>query len=128
MLSLLLALVGWGLARLFRFDQKLESAFMLTIAFINAGNYGLALNELAFGVEGLQRAIIFFIGTAITGSTLGVFLASRGTASVSRSLLNILLVPLPYATILGLMINLGYVILPLPVDRAIALLSSASVR
>jgi len=127
LLSLILALFGWGVARVFRLDQKLESAFMLTIAFINAGNYGLAVNELAFGVEGLQRAIIFFIGTGITGSTLGVFLASRGTASISRSLLNILLVPSPYATILGLTINLGYVTLPLPVDRAIALLSNAAV-
>lgn len=126
-LSLVLALVGWILARIFRLDQKLESAFMLTIAFINAGNYGLAVNELAFGVEGLQRAIIFFIGTGVTGSTLGVFLASRGTASVSRSLLNIFLVPAPYATIVGLTINLGYVALPLPVDRAITLLGNAAV-
>lgn len=126
-LSLVLALVGWILARIVRLDQKLESAFMLTIAFINAGNYGLAVNELAFGVEGLQRAIIFFIGTGVTGSTLGVFLASRGTASISRSLLNILLVPAPYATIVGLTINLGYVALPLPVDRAITLLSNAAV-
>lgn len=126
-LSLLLALIGWGVAKLFGFDRKLESAFMLTVAFINAGNYGLALTEFAFGMAGLQRAIIFFIGTAITGNTVGIFLASRGTASIGRSLLNMLLVPLPYATLLGLVINFGQIALPTPLDRALTLLSQAAV-
>jgi predicted permease len=75
----------------------------------------------------MQRAVIFFIGTAITGYTVGVFLASRGTASVGQSLLNTLLVPLPYAVVVGLAINLKYTTLPLPLDRAIALLSQAAV-
>lgn len=126
-LSLILAVVGWIVARSMQYDRQLESAFMLTVAFINAGNYGLAVNEFAFGETGLQRALIFFIGTGITGNTLGVFLASRGTASIRRSLLNVLLVPLPYAMLIGLAINLGYASLPVPLDRAITLLGQAAV-
>jgi predicted permease len=126
-LSLILAVVGWIVARSMQYDRQLESAFMLTVAFINAGNYGLAVNEFAFGEAGLQRALIFFIGTGITGNTLGVFLASRGTASIRRSLLNVLLVPLPYAMLIGLAINLGYASLPVPLDRAITLLGQAAV-
>ena len=126
-LSLLMALVGWVIVQVFGFERRLESAFMLTVAFINAGNYGLALAEFAFGTPGLQRAIIFFIGTAITGNTIGVFLASRSTANVWRSMLNIFLVPLPYVTLLGLFINFGYLVLPLPLERTIALLGQAAV-
>lgn len=126
-LSLILALIGWVLARVLGYDRQLESAFMLSVAFINGGNYGIAVNQFAFGDAGMQRAVIFFIGTAITGYTVGVFLASRGAASVGRSLLNVLLVPLPYAVVVGLAINLKYTTLPLPLDRAIALLSQAAV-
>ena len=120
-------LVGWGLARLCGFDRKLESAFLLGVALINAGNYGLPLCEFAFGKAGLQRAVIFYVVTAVVANTLGVYLASRGAASVRRSLLNMLTVPLPYATALGIIFNVGHVALPLPVDRAITLLSQATV-
>jgi predicted permease len=127
LLSLTMALIGWGQARALGFDRKLESAMMLSVMMINAGNYGLALNNFAFGAAGLQRAIIFYIGSSLINNTLGVFLASRGTASIGRSLLNTLLVPLPYATILGLVLNFGQFSLPLPVDRAVSLLGQAAV-
>lgn len=124
---LLMAVVSWSLARLFRFDRQLESAFMLSVVVINAGNYGLPLSEFAFGPIGLQRAVIFYVVTAVLANTLGVFLASRGAASVRQSLFNVLMVPLPYATAVGLLINLGHITLPLPLERAITLLGQATV-
>jgi predicted permease len=124
---MLMALISWLLARLFRFDRQLESAFMLSVVVINAGNYGLPLSEFAFGQTGLQRAVVFFVITAILANTLGVFLASRGTASIKRSLFNMVTVPLPYAVTLGLIINLGHLTLPLPLERAITLLGQAAV-
>lgn len=124
---LLMAVVSWSLARLFRFDRQLESAFMLSVVVINAGNYGLPLSEFAFGPAGLQRAVIFYVVTAVLANTLGVFLASRGAASVRQSLFNVLMVPLPYATAVGLLINLGHITLPLPLERAITLLGQATV-
>jgi predicted permease len=125
--TLLVALVGWGLARLLRFNRRLESAFMLSVVLVNAGNYGLPLNEFAFGPAGLQRAIVFFVVTAVTANTAGVYLASRGTASVRRSLFNVLTVPLPYATVLGLILNVREVTLPLPIERVVTLLGQAAV-
>lgn len=127
LLYLLMTLISLGLARLFHFERQLESAFMLTTVVINAGNYGLPLTEFAFGKAGLQRAILFYVITAVLANTLGIFLASKGNASVRRSLLNIFTVPLPYATILGLLINAGYLSLPITIDRAIALLGQAAV-
>ncbi len=125
--SLLMALVGWGETRLFRFDRKVGSAFVLSVVSVNAGNYGLPLNDFAFGQAGMQRAIVFFVVTAMISNTLGVYLASRGTASVRRSLLNVLMVPLPYATVLGFIINMRNVALPVPLDRAVTLLGQAAV-
>jgi predicted permease len=125
--SLLMALVGWGEARLFHFDRKLASAFMLGVVLVNAGNYGLPLNEFAYGQAGFQRAIIFFVVTALISNTLGVYLASRGKASVRRSILNVLTVPLPYATVLGFIFNMEGITLPVPIDRAVTLLGQAAV-
>ncbi|GAB4533169.1 MAG: AEC family transporter [Anaerolineae bacterium] len=125
--SLLMALVGWAEARLFGFDRKLAGAFMLSVVLVNAGNYGLPLNNFAYGQAGMQRAIVFFVVTALVSNTLGVYLASRGTASVRRSLLNVVTVPLPYATLLGFLFNVKGIMLPVPVDRAVTLLGGAAV-
>ncbi|MFN8458892.1 MAG: AEC family transporter [Anaerolineae bacterium] len=127
LLYLAMTLISLGFARIFRFERKLEGAFMLSVVVINAGNYGLPLTEFAFGKAGLQRAILFYIITAVLANTLGIFLASKGNSSVRRSLLNIFTVPLPYATVLGLLINAGYLSLPVTMDRAISLLGQAAV-
>jgi predicted permease len=125
--TLLIALVGWGETRLFRIDRKLASGFMLSVVLVNAGNYGLPLNDFAFGQGGMQRAIVFFVVTAMISNTLGVYLASRGAASVRRSLLNVLTVPLPYAAVLGFLFNITGVTLPLPLNRAVTILGQAAV-
>lgn len=127
LLYLAMTLISLGLARLFRFERKLEGAFMLGVVVINAGNYGLPLTEFAFGKAGLQRAVLFYIITAVLANTLGIFLASKGNSSIRRSLLNIFTVPLPYATVLGLLINAGYLSLPVTIDRALSLLGQAAV-
>jgi predicted permease len=121
-----MALVGWLLSRIFRFERRLQSAFLLSVILVNAGNYGVPLNEFAFGQSGLQRAIVYFATSAVMVNTLGVYLASRGTASVQQSLINVLTVPLPYATILGIYLNVNQISLPLPLDRAVVLLSQAA--
>jgi malate permease and related proteins len=128
LLSILLVwLIGSALARMFRFGQKQQSVFLLTVVLVNAGNYGLPLNEFAFGRSGLERAVIFYVATSVVANTLGVYLASRGTASIRQSLLNILKVPMPYATALGFLLNISNVSLPLPLERAAGLLGQAAV-
>ena len=59
-MAVLLA-ITWGLARLTRLNRQQESAFLLSVLFVNAGNYGLSVNDFAFGQEALARAIIFFV-------------------------------------------------------------------
>lgn len=118
---------AWWVARLSHFDRKLESSFMLTAVLINAGNYGIPLNRFAFGEEGADRAIIFFVVTVLVSNTVGIFLASRGSVSTRRALLNVAGVPLPYAAALGLAFNLSDAQMPVPVARAISTLADASI-
>ncbi|MBI5958395.1 MAG: AEC family transporter, partial [Chloroflexi bacterium] len=125
--SIIVAFIAWRVARIAGFDPRLQSAFMLSATLINAGNYGLPVNRFAFGSEGEERALIYFVGTVIVSYTLGVFLASRGTVSTRRAILNVFTIPLPYMVVLGLIVNLGRIDLPVPVDRSVALLSDATI-
>lgn len=126
-LAVIMALLGFGVARVLRFDRGLESAFIMSIVMINGGNFGLPVNEFAYGAAGLQRAIIYYVTTSLIANTFGVFLASRGKASARESLTNIFKVPLVYGLIIGFILNLTDTTLPLPLERVVTLLSAATV-
>lgn len=119
--------LGWVFTRLLRLSQRSTSAFLLAIALVNSGNYGLPFNEFAFGQAGLERALIFFTVSAVFANTVGVFLASRGSASIGRSFLNIFRNPLPYATVLGFLVNQGWLTVPEPALRVTDVLGRAAI-
>lgn len=126
-IAFLMALGGKLVARLAGFDRKLESAFLLSVILINAANYGIPLNTFAFGEAGGQRALIYYVMSVMIGNVLGVYFASRGTASVREAALNVLKVPITPAAALGLLVNLADITVPLPLSRAIGLAAAASV-
>ena len=104
--------VGWLISLGVGMDRLTSSAFVLSIALINGINYGVPLNEFAFGQAGLARAIIVGVIFSLYSFSVGVFLASWGKASARQALLNMLKIPLPYAAILGLVVNLTHTPLP----------------
>jgi predicted permease len=105
-------LVSWALARLLRLERGQESAFMLACSFVNHGNYGLPLVLFAFGQEGLERALVYFVTGAFLAYTLAVFIASSGKARPISSLLNILKVPTIYAVVAALAVNATNFVVP----------------
>lgn len=105
----------------------LQSAFILSALMGNSGNYGLSFVEFAFGADGLSIAVMVLIMTSIMSNTLGIYVASSGTASVRQGLFNIIKVPMPYAILLGFIVKFGNITLPLPVERSVGLLSQAAV-
>jgi predicted permease len=126
-MSLMVAGLAWIIARQNGLATKTQSAFVLSATLINAGNYGLPLNRFAFGAAGESRALIFYIATAFIAYTLGVFVASRGAGSMRHALRNVFYVPLLYAAVLGLLLNVGHVELPTPLERSLKLLSDAAI-
>ena len=57
--------LAWGVALLLRLDSIDRAALMLCVMFMNAGNYGLPAAQFAFGQEGFDRAVLFFVVQAI---------------------------------------------------------------
>jgi len=101
LVTAVLLVIAWGLVQLAHLNRQQESAFLLSVLFVNAGNYGLSVNLFAFGEEALARAIIYFVGSTVLINTLGIFLASRGKADVKTAFLNVFKVPMVYAVILA---------------------------
>ncbi len=123
----ILAALSWVLTRLMKLGKKTSSAFILATLLANMGNFGLPFSTFAFGDEGLSRALIIFVISSIVSYTLGIFIASMGTATVKESITNTLKVPLIYATFFGLLINQGYLAIPLSLSRSIDLLGDSAV-
>jgi malate permease and related proteins len=120
--------VGWGIAQTHAsLGRATQSAILLSVVLVNAGNFGLPLIEFAFGADGSQRGVIIATVMSVITNTVGVYLASLGSASVKEATLNILKTPLPYAVVLGILVNVTQITLPVPIVRTVSTLGQAAV-
>lgn len=122
--ALAMSLIGAVVARLMRPDKRKsdprrEGALLLSVVLVNAANYGIPLNTFAFGEAGGTAAIVYYVVAALVGNILGVFYASRGSASVRGAILNVFKVPIAYAAIIGLIFNIYEIQIPLILERSI---------
>ena len=119
--------VAFVIVRAARLDRVTSSAFMLTAAFPNLGNYGLSVVLLAYGRDGLAVGVILLAVQSLYGITLAIFIASSGSASLLRSLGEVFRQPMIYAVLAGLAFNLTGVPVPGFVSSALALPSQAAI-
>lgn len=115
------------LTQALRFDRLTSAAFALSTLFVNAGNLGLPLNLFAFGQEGLNRAVIYFVATSVLAQTAAIFIAARGTVTNRDALARVFKMPLIYAASLALLFNLNQWQMPEPIMKSIELISGGTV-
>ena len=127
LLAIAMLAVALAIARAARLDRTTSSAFMLTAAFPNLGNYGLSVVLLAYGREGVAIGAILLAVQSLYGITLAIFIASSGHASLLRSLREVFRQPMIYAVLAGLAFNLTGVPVPGFVSSALALPSQAAI-
>jgi len=128
LITLVIALVAWTAAKVLRFDRGMESAFLLSTLFVNSGNYGLSVNLLAFGEAALARAIVYFVVSSVLTNTIGIYLASRGRARALNALSNVFKVPMVYAVLLAILVNLANLdVTGSPVFKAVEIMGQAAV-
>jgi predicted permease len=105
---------------------KKHSGLYLPIVFQNTINIPLPIITLAFGLEGVAQAMLFYIPYALLLNTLGVYMAS-GRKGIKDGLFVILRTPLIYAVVLALVLNVSGVVLPDLVTKSFGLVGSAAV-
>ena len=99
--------VTWLVALVLRLDGIDRAALMLCVMFMNAGNYGLPAARFAFGQEGFDRAVLFFVVQAILAQTLAVYIAGAGHGDRLGGLVQLLRMPQVYAVLAALAVRLG---------------------
>lgn len=124
---LALGLIAWGVTRSLRFDVGRQNAFLLATLFMNAGNYGLPVNLFAFGNPGLERAVIYFVTTALLTNTLAVYLASRGQGRARDALSNIFKLPAIYAVALAFVVRMTGSAIPSPLFKPLQMAGQAAI-
>lgn len=118
-ITLLMAVVGWGVSRMAKADPKvLMPAYM----FPNTGNMGLPIALYAFGEPGLALAVGFFVVLSVGHFSVGMML-SGAAESWRRLLLN----PVILSLCLALVVMVTDVQIPRWADNTISLLGSLSI-
>jgi predicted permease len=103
----------------FRFRSR---GFALPALFMNAGNMGIPLALFGFGQPGMQRATLLFVMVTFLQYSLGIYiLHGRGNWRETFRL------PLIYATIAGLLFNVGHVRIPDVLFQPLSLLGQATI-
>jgi predicted permease len=94
--------------------------FALPVLFMNAGNMGIPLALFAFGQAGMQRATLLFVMCTFLQYSLGIFiLQDRGNWK------EIFRLPLIYAAVAGLGVNLIQLRIPEPLFQPLTMLGQA---
>ncbi len=124
---LLSGALALGVARMLRYPRPVAAAVILSVMFVNGGNFGLPLNLYAFGEAGLARAVLYFVFSTLMVYTLGVFVAGNGTLSATGALRSVLRVPAVYALPLAGVVQFSGWTLPPSLQRPIDLLGTAAI-
>jgi predicted permease len=125
--SFAMGLIGLVLGLLLRLSRSGIVAVILVLMFVNGGNYGLTLNELRYGEEGLARAVVFFVVSTIILFTFGVFLSSMGRSSTRESLIRLVKLPAVYAVVLAVVVYTLNINVPGPLMRGIEIAGAGAI-
>lgn len=96
--------------------------FYLPVMFMNSGNMSFPLALLAFGPEGLAVAVLYYIAISLLVYSLGIYVAKgRGGFSEMFKL------PLIYAAVIAVALNLSEMKLPEPLITTFDMLGAATI-
>jgi predicted permease len=99
----------------------------MSVAFMNAGNYGLSVTQFAMGDAGLAWASAFYVASSMLANAAGVYIATVGRTSPGRAALGLFRVPALYAILLALLVRGTGLTIPAFAARPIELLAATAV-
>lgn len=120
-----------GAALAFVIGKSLElgasrrSAAVMTSAYGNVGNAGLAICAFAFGDDAIPAAAVLMVVINATGILLGVSLASAQTLGIGAAVKRAALTPMTMAAAIALAMNTAGLSFPTSLDRTIGLVGGA---
>ncbi|HLR08817.1 MAG TPA: AEC family transporter [Bacillota bacterium] len=122
-----MVIINKVLAKLFQWSRSIESASILTSAFMNSGNYGVPVILFSVGEAALPYAIFFMVLQSLIMNVFGVYYASRSTSGMKQALRTVLKMPATYAAVLAFVLQTIAWEIPEPIDSTLTMLSHASI-
>ncbi len=124
---LAMGLVGVLAGRVLGLSRAHTIVLLLMLMFVNSGNYGLTLNQIRYGEDGLSRAIVYYTVSTILVYTLGVFIVSMGRQNWTEALRGLARVPAIYAVVLALLVYTLGIPVPGPLMSAIDVAAAGAI-
>lgn len=124
---LLIGVVVGAAARMLRWDRTRMAGLLLATLFSNAGNAGMPLAFFAWGGAGLHAAAGFFAISAVPTNLLAAYLAAQGGGHPGAALRALLRLPVTYAILAAVALNLLGIAPPSPVAKAAQLLADGAI-
>ena len=113
------------LSRLCKFSPDEQKSLIATTIFANVGNMGLPFILFSLGEAGLERAIVYLVGSSLmTASVFPIVLKGEGIVAGLRYTLCL---PVLWAAISGIALQGTGMTLPLPIERGVAILSDGAI-
>jgi predicted permease len=107
------------LAKVLFKEPKSRSIFTIAGFVGNTGNIGIPLGIALFGEESAIYTTLINLANVFVVYGLGVYIYSRGTFSVKKSLINVLKIPIIPTAVVAIMINLSNVEIPHQINELI---------
>lgn len=115
----------YGLCRVLKTEPLLQKTLVATAIFANTGNMGLPFITFALGETGLERAIVYLVSSSIFLTAVGpTLLKAQGLQVGLRTTLRL---PVFWAMLFGLILQVLSVTLPLRLGDGLALLGGAAI-
>lgn len=118
-------LVAWALSGATGIGSSRRGSAVMSSAYGNVGNAGLAISAFALGDEAIPIAAVLMIVINITGICLGVTLASAQSAGIGSAVMRALSAPMTIAAGVAVVMNLTSIEFPTAIDRSISVMGGA---
>ncbi|MFC4736380.1 AEC family transporter [Bacillus daqingensis] len=122
-----LILLNKLVAKITKRSEKKESGWILSTAFMNAGNYGAPIILFAYGQEGFAYAVSFMVLQSIIMNVFGVYYAAKGYAGSRYAVRSILTMPVTYALLLAVVMQATPLAMPDNLMGAVDIVAAAAI-
>ncbi len=90
-------------------DPKERAILTITGLVGNTGNIGIPLGIALFGMKSVIYATLINIANVFVVYVIGVYIYSRGSFSIKKSLFNIIKIPIIPASVVAILININHI-------------------
>jgi malate permease and related proteins len=117
------------ISKIFSFQKGIRVAFTNSVLLFNAGNYGVPVNDLAFKQDPFAMSIQVIIMTFqnILAYSFGIFSIMSVGETRLKALLGMLKMPVLYAMLAGILLNVADISLPTFIVKPGELISQAMI-